>query len=185
MENTFITMLPDYKSSTKRNCRNYLHEEINQSEFLQVIKNPPCELYLEVDNLLSSPSELTKHKLKPPRSQNSYILYRRNESKRRNQLGLPNDLKRASKEISEMWRNEPPRIKNFFRILAAEGDRRHRLKFPDYKFDPIRKNSRFKVKYNRENFEVNNKSKYQKNALINQSQSNIVFVNEIIKHDDL
>ncbi|RIA89688.1 hypothetical protein C1645_670964, partial [Glomus cerebriforme] len=72
-----------------------------------------------------------------PRNQNPFILYRRNESARRREFGLSNnDLKLVSKEIGEMWQNESPNVKTFFQILASEADRRHRLRFPDYKFNP-------------------------------------------------
>jgi hypothetical protein len=168
MEYNFISMLPDDQSSAKRkNYNDHLHEEITQSDFQQVIQNPPCELYLDVDNLLSSSSKSKKCEYKPPRSQNSYILYRRNESKRRKRLGLNDDLGKTSKEISEMWRKESPKIKNFFQILAAESDRRHRLKFPNYKYDPRRKSNRFKNVNNREE---------------NASQSKFVFVPQSPPH---
>ncbi|GBC01400.1 hypothetical protein RclHR1_04180007 [Rhizophagus clarus] len=184
MEYNYISLLPDDQSSTERkNYNNYLHEEVTQTEFLQIIQNPPCELHLNVDDLLSSSSKSKKHDHKPPRSQNPYILYRRNQSKRRERLGLTNSLGAASKEISEMWRNESPETKKFFQILAAEGDRRHRLRYPDYKYDPIRKNSRFKnVRHRHSNNHKEPKVNTEENASIGQSQSEFVFIPEFPHH---
>jgi hypothetical protein len=133
----------------KRSCNNHLHEEITQSDFTKMLQNPPCKLYLHVDDLLS-PSNKPKSKksntIKMPRNQNPFILYRKNEAARRKELGIKNDsnIIMISKEISEMWNNESPKIKTFFQILATEGDRRHRIKFPGYKYTPIRKNKNSK-----------------------------------------
>src|SRR4051794_41626454 len=107
----YINMLPDNVSSARRrNYNDHLHGEIIQSDFLQMLQNPPCKLYLHVDVLLA-PSNKTSsksssfkksNKIKMPRNQNPFILYRKNEAARRKKFGIKNDssIKMLSKEIS-------------------------------------------------------------------------------------
>ncbi|CAB4427215.1 unnamed protein product [Rhizophagus irregularis] len=87
-----------------------IKEAINYQEFLKVTKNPPRKLNMELDKLLQDRY-----------NNNSYTLYRRNELV----LHKSEDCNGKIKNIlDKKWKEEPEKIKEFFKILAVEGNRR-------------------------------------------------------------
>ncbi|CAI2181095.1 17449_t:CDS:2 [Funneliformis geosporum] len=78
---------------------------------------------LDIEKLLLNPMtrERAKHIKKtginrPPRPQNSFILYRRNKTAQLALVGLKSAEK--SKIISQMWKNEPEDVKEVFSALS-------------------------------------------------------------------
>ncbi|PKY49844.1 hypothetical protein RhiirA4_283456, partial [Rhizophagus irregularis] len=72
-----------------------------------------------------------------PRSQNSFMIYRRN--KYAGLLFKGEERKRSpefSKDIADNWRKESNDVKKFFKIMARLAERLHSIKYPDYKNQP-------------------------------------------------
>ncbi|KAK0612684.1 hypothetical protein B0T17DRAFT_478912, partial [Bombardia bombarda] len=78
-------------------------------------------------------NESEDHKKKRiPRPRNSFIIYRQWMSGR-----IHDDIPGATAgEISVglLWHKETPQVKDHFKELAAEEDRLHKLKYPDYRY---------------------------------------------------
>lgn len=87
-----------------------IKEAINYQEFLKVTKNPPRKLNMELDKLLQDRY-----------NNNSYTLYRRNELVLHKSKDCNGKIKNI---LDKKWKEEPEKIKEFFKILAVEGNRR-------------------------------------------------------------
>src|SRR4051812_48589308 len=85
-------------------------QQINtQEEFNRAIQNPPCELYMDINELLSD------HKNKiSSRYLNSFVIYRRNKSAKDKHLNRK-PRRDYIKIICKMWREEPANIKHFYK----------------------------------------------------------------------
>lgn len=83
-------------------------------EFQKIMKNPPCRLNMELDELLQDRY-----------NNNSYNLYQRNELALLKKKDHSGELKNL---LSNMWKEESEEIKEFFKILAIEGNRRFKLR---------------------------------------------------------
>ncbi|CAG8470147.1 9358_t:CDS:2 [Racocetra fulgida] len=46
------------------------------------------------------------------------------------------NTKMISENAKLEWSRQPPNVKNFFKVLAKEADRRHKQLFPNYKYQP-------------------------------------------------
>src|SRR5690348_16973154 len=97
----------------------------SQEQFKELIKNPPCPLYMKVDDLLSHKTK----KSPTSRYSNSFILYRRNMSAKHRSLDANQNpyfgpLKVVSKLYGKMWHDESAEVKKFYQVLSAEGQRR-------------------------------------------------------------
>ncbi|CAB4493294.1 hypothetical protein RhiirA1_500952 [Rhizophagus irregularis] len=84
-------------------------------KFLEVMKKPIRNLNIDIDKLLLE-----------CKNNNSYMLYRRNELVKLNQTESIetqfNDL------VEKLWKNESDEVKEFYKVLAAEGNRRYKSK---------------------------------------------------------
>ncbi|GES82467.1 hypothetical protein GLOIN_2v1882604 [Rhizophagus clarus] len=89
-----------------------MRELSNYRRFLEIMRDPPCKLYVELDNLLLNNC-----------NNNPYTLYRRNRIKSTNS---GSDL---NVSLNNMWANESHEVKEFYRLLAVEGNRRFKLKY--------------------------------------------------------
>ncbi|CAG8482803.1 22611_t:CDS:1 [Dentiscutata erythropus] len=109
----------------------------NDSLLMQQISNPPYHLTLSL-NLLLAPSRKSPTHL--PRPQNSFVLFRKDYNTKMRQLNRNSSNKLSAKIISENakveWSRQPPTVKNFFKVLAKEADKRHKEMFPHYKYQP-------------------------------------------------
>nr|ANQ32477.1 MATA-HMG [Rhizophagus irregularis] len=92
-------------------------------KFLNFMENPPCDLNIDLDDLFQNIY-----------NNNPYTLYRRNKMI---QLRLDGPYAINYKILLvRMWHNEPNEIKEFFKILAIEGNRRFKLRsqMPYYEY---------------------------------------------------
>ncbi|PKY48975.1 hypothetical protein RhiirA4_544964 [Rhizophagus irregularis] len=92
-------------------------------KFLNFMENPPCDLNTDIDDLFQNIY-----------NNNPYTLYRRNKMI---QLRLEGPYAINYKILLvRMWHNEPNEIKEFFKILAIEGNRRFKLRsqMPYYEY---------------------------------------------------
>ncbi|KAG9316210.1 hypothetical protein JVU11DRAFT_2237 [Chiua virens] len=91
-------------------------------------------------------SRHTEYSVKPPRPQNSWILYRQEHCKNfsRNNPGVPQSD--VSKLIAQQWKNEKPEIRREWERKAEEEKLRHALKYPGYRYSPTTKESKTKIK---------------------------------------
>ncbi|GBC01385.1 hypothetical protein RclHR1_04170010 [Rhizophagus clarus] len=81
----------------------------NHKRFLEIMKNPPRKLNYKVEDLILDIY-----------NNNPYILYLRNERVQ---------IKRAKNYAGRsMWHDEPAEIKEFYKLIALEGNRRYKLK---------------------------------------------------------
>ncbi|KAI9008411.1 high mobility group box domain-containing protein, partial [Gaertneriomyces semiglobifer] len=74
-----------------------------------------------------------------PRPANSFMTYRMEKQYQvlAENAGVNN--KDISVIIGEMWRNEPEEVKEYYRKKAEIGRREHMLRYPDYKYTPLKK----------------------------------------------
>ncbi|CAG8747009.1 33294_t:CDS:1 [Racocetra persica] len=109
----------------------------HDSLFAQQLANPPYRLVLPLDILLAPSRRNLTHL---PRPQNSFLLFRKDYNERMRLLNRNKSKKLSTKTISENakleWSRQPPIVKNFFKVLAKEADRRHKQMFPNYKYQP-------------------------------------------------
>ena len=79
----------------------------------------------------------------PPRPPNAWILYRSDKLRELAERRDPHAPKRLqadiSKEISEMWKSEDPVVKREYERIADIKKQEHRTQYPNYKFQPVRK----------------------------------------------
>ncbi|RGB26870.1 hypothetical protein C1646_405711 [Rhizophagus diaphanus] len=94
-------------------------------KFLNVMENPPCSLNLTLDDLFLDIY-----------NSNAFALYRRNKMLHLRRVG-PYAVN-YKELLNIMWNNEPNKIKEFFKILALEGNRRFKLRSQmyDYGYQP-------------------------------------------------
>ena len=82
-------------------------------------------------------------KVQPPRPPNAWILYRSHKLRE-----LPSEKGRVqadvSKTISDMWRNEEESVRLDYERLADQRKAEHQLKYPDYRFQPVKKEDKVK-----------------------------------------
>ncbi|KAF8894944.1 high mobility group box domain-containing protein, partial [Gymnopilus junonius] len=77
-----------------------------------------------------------------PRPPNSWILYRAHALKNLPPPG-PGEGRRSQSEVSalvsNMWRHESESTKSHFERLAEEAKAQHKIQFPDYRYQPKKK----------------------------------------------
>ncbi|EPT02597.1 hypothetical protein FOMPIDRAFT_140591, partial [Fomitopsis schrenkii] len=83
---------------------------------------------------------------KPPRPPNAWILYRidklRELAERRDPTAPKRLQPEISKEISELWKAEDPEVKREYERIADIKKQEHQMQYPNYKFQPIKKEDR-------------------------------------------
>ncbi|CAG8484530.1 11201_t:CDS:1 [Cetraspora pellucida] len=109
----------------------------HDSLFAQQIANPPYCLSLPLDTLLAPSRKSPAHQ---PRPQNSFLLFRKDYNERIHLLNCNETNKLSAKMISKNakleWNQQSAIVKNFFKVLAKEADKRHKQMFPNYKYQP-------------------------------------------------
>ncbi|CAG8670484.1 32147_t:CDS:1, partial [Racocetra persica] len=109
----------------------------HDSLFAQQVANPPYRLVLSLDVLLAPSRRSLTHL---PRPQNSFLLFRKDYNERMRLSSRNKSKKLSAKTISENakleWSQQSPIVKNFFKVLAKEADKRHKQMFPNYKYQP-------------------------------------------------
>ncbi|CAG8618810.1 hypothetical protein C2G38_2108722 [Gigaspora rosea] len=109
----------------------------HDSFLMQQVSNPPYHLALSLDILLAPSRKSPMHL---PRPQNSFVLFRKDYNARMRLLNSdrPENLsaRSISRNAKNEWHRQPPIVKNFFKVLAKEADKRHKQMFPHYKYQP-------------------------------------------------
>ncbi|KAF0433380.1 MATA-HMG [Gigaspora margarita] len=109
----------------------------HDSFLMQQISNPPYNLSLSLDILLAPSRKSPTHL---PRPQNSFVLFRKDYNARMRLLNSIKSENLSAKCISANakveWSRQPATVKNFFKVLAKEADKRHKKMFPHYKYQP-------------------------------------------------
>ena len=118
----------------------FIHQFLDGSSLIDDdivnMENFPCKLNLKIEDLISSSEEKNG---RPPRPLNSFMIFRRNYM-----AGLvdgPPDKKLSSK-ITKAWVDMSGEIRDFFEFLSEIACKRHRELYPDYKFDPSKKDKK-------------------------------------------
>ena len=86
---------------------------------------------------------------RPPRPPNAWIIYRSAKVREMSSEnpGQPRKVQAdVSREISERWRTESPEVKAHYERLADEKKAEHQLLFPNYRFQPMKKEEKEKLK---------------------------------------
>ncbi|CAG8652725.1 hypothetical protein C2G38_2251410 [Gigaspora rosea] len=109
----------------------------HDSLLTQQISKPPYHLSLSLDILLAPSRKSPTHL---PRPQNSFVLFRKDYNARMRLLNGNNPETLRAGSISSNakieWNRQPAAVKNFFKVLAKEADKRHKKMFPHYKYQP-------------------------------------------------
>ncbi|CAG8549612.1 7541_t:CDS:1 [Funneliformis mosseae] len=86
-----------------------------------------------------------------PRPHNAFIIFRTDFAERVKNIYHPErvSIRLISKLASITWKGESSTVRSFFQILADMYLQRHKIKYPDYKYTPIRKDSSDTIKRNR------------------------------------
>ena len=96
---------------------------------------------------MAGPSQGTD--VKPPRPSNSWILYRAFMMKNLPPVG-PGEPRRSQSDVSSligaMWRNADDDTRSHFERMADEVKAEHKRKFPDYKFQPKKKEDKERLR---------------------------------------
>ncbi|CAG8459714.1 3622_t:CDS:1 [Ambispora gerdemannii] len=104
----------------------------------QLLKEPPYDLTLQIEEL-TKPSKKNKNKLdKLPRPQNSWIIFRRDyqASLRCRSPNARQEVKHTAQECSLIWRQLSSEVKQFFKILEKIACENHKCIYPNYKYKP-------------------------------------------------
>ncbi|KAG0377175.1 Transcription factor Sox-2 [Mortierella sp. AD032] len=72
---------------------------------------------------------------KIPRPANSFLIYRKEHAVKYSGLIAP----RLSAILAVAWKNEPPERVQYYAELAEKEKEKHALKYPDYKFTPVKR----------------------------------------------
>ncbi|KAF0531763.1 specific transcriptional repressor [Gigaspora margarita] len=110
----------------------FLLSKLTEEE-LQIIRNPPLTLFLTIEELFAPAKRPTKSP-NPPRSLNSYFLWRRNYDASR----PTKSCIERSQETGLMWSRTDDKVKHFFKTLSEIHKIYHKLKYPEYKYNPKR-----------------------------------------------
>ncbi|KAJ7287362.1 hypothetical protein C8J57DRAFT_1167430 [Mycena rebaudengoi] len=86
-----------------------------------------------------------KKAVQPPRPPNAWILYRSDKSK---ELGRKAQSD-VSKEISALWKNERADIRAWYEKRAEEKKLEHQRMYPDYRFQPVKKEEKDRLREER------------------------------------
>ncbi|KAK3842896.1 MAG: hypothetical protein J3R72DRAFT_350648, partial [Linnemannia gamsii] len=68
------------------------------------------------------------------RPANSFLIYRKEHAVKYSGLIAP----RLSAILAVAWKNEPPERVQYYAELAEQEKEKHALKYPDYKFTPVK-----------------------------------------------
>ncbi|CAG8782848.1 21290_t:CDS:1 [Cetraspora pellucida] len=119
-------------------------QRLNEEEHA-LLQNPPYQLTLSLNELLSPARKNRKNKSKPenkiPRPQNAWVLFRKDyEANQR--MRFPDKalkMKNVSTDAGDVWRNQPSKVKRFFEILSRLAHEQHKALYPGYKYTPKKK----------------------------------------------
>ncbi|CAH1764291.1 73_t:CDS:2 [Entrophospora sp. SA101] len=91
----------------------------------RLLFNPPCQLYLQIIGFIS-PNPNNVNSIDIPKSQNAFLLYRKNYAAKRKSLGCRKNWKIISKEAGDAWKKESDKVTSYFNILARLALEKHK-----------------------------------------------------------
>ncbi|CAG8481862.1 3839_t:CDS:2 [Ambispora gerdemannii] len=105
---------------------------------LLILSECPYKLTLSIEELTKSAVKKRGNSEKPPRPQNSWIIFRRDYEA---QLRLFNQhtkqkVKETAKKCSLKWQELSNEVKHFFKILEKIACENHKNLYPNYKYKP-------------------------------------------------
>ncbi|KAI6044670.1 hypothetical protein EDC04DRAFT_326532 [Pisolithus marmoratus] len=137
-----------------RNYNYYLHASCHPSVYLATDCNafhrcsPAYAMVGPIrtnDTPTEGASSSTTMTVQPPRPPNAWILYRSDKLRQ-----LPPSKGRAqaevSKMISKMWQEETDTVRLFYERMADARKAEHQRLYPDYRFQPVKKEDRAKMR---------------------------------------
>ncbi|KAG0272230.1 Transcription factor Sox-2 [Linnemannia exigua] len=86
-------------------------------------------------NKLTSTALSASRPAKIPRPANSFLIYRKEHAIKYSGLVAP----KLSAILAVAWKNEPPERVKYYADLAEKEKKKHALKYPDYKFTPVKR----------------------------------------------
>ncbi|CAJ0858950.1 13220_t:CDS:2 [Entrophospora sp. SA101] len=89
------------------------------SDQTRLLFNPPCQLHVQMIQLIS-PNPNNVDSIDIPKSQNAFLLYRKNYAAKHKSLESKKDWKTLSKEAGNSWKNESDEVKLYIFITATE-----------------------------------------------------------------
>lgn len=101
--------------------------------------------FLPVDTLINNSTASRRRKElrgKPPRPQNSWILYRRDQTARYKESFDGEKPSNISKDIAKAWNNESDETKKVFDALSRISKKKHNYDNKEYKYTPVTKKKR-------------------------------------------
>nr|CAG8627558.1 2808_t:CDS:2 [Entrophospora candida] len=104
----------------------YVNKARLDSNQTSLLFNPPCQLHVQMIQLIS-PNPNNVDFIDIPRSQNAFLLYRKNYAAKYKSLKSKKDWKTLSKEAGDAWKNELDEVKSYFKILAKLAFEKHKL----------------------------------------------------------
>jgi hypothetical protein len=130
-------------SDHNRIKRRYYEPDPNKSDE-DIVKESIHLLYMDIDELLINSKVTRRYKRlmrkritefeNPPRPQNRFILYRRNQSASLDFKNKPKEdrkVKLTSKEIATLWEDEPEEVIKLFCALERMAEKKHRKIYGD------------------------------------------------------
>ncbi|CAG8632320.1 10545_t:CDS:2 [Ambispora gerdemannii] len=119
------------------NFSNTNYEYLTENE-RQILQQCPYRLTLSIDELTKSAVKRHYDFDKPPRPQNSWIIFRRNYAAylRLWDRDSKSKITETAKECSLKWQKLSSEVKNFFKVLAKIACENHKLVYPNYKYKP-------------------------------------------------
>ncbi|CAG8594596.1 8494_t:CDS:1, partial [Ambispora gerdemannii] len=119
------------------NFSNTNYEYLTENE-RQILKKCPYRLTLSIDELTKSAVKKHHDFDKPPRPQNSWIIFRRDYAAylRLWDRHSKSKIAETAKECSLKWQKLSSEVKNFFKVLEKIACENHKLVYPNYKYKP-------------------------------------------------
>ncbi|CAG8615006.1 10089_t:CDS:1 [Ambispora gerdemannii] len=116
---------------------------MNNNEYLteterQLLNEPPYDLTLPIEELTKPAKKKRDSSDKPPRPQNSWIIFRKDyeANLRLCSPDVKQKVKHTAKECSLKWKSQPSEVKHFFKTLEKIAYENHKHIYPNYKYKP-------------------------------------------------
>nr|CAG8571596.1 13927_t:CDS:2 [Entrophospora candida] len=88
------------------------------SDQIHLLFYPPCKLHSQITEFIS-PNSNNVNSIDIPKSQNAFLLYRKNYAANHKSLESKKDWKILSKEAGDAWKNESNKVKSYFKTNAV------------------------------------------------------------------
>ncbi|CAG8479688.1 1627_t:CDS:2 [Ambispora gerdemannii] len=116
---------------------------MNDIEYLseterKLLNKCPYTLTLTIEELTKPAKKIRNNCDKPPRPQNSWIIFRKDfeANIRLRSPGVKQKVKNTANECSLKWKLQSSEVKDFFKILEKMACENHKRIYPNYKYKP-------------------------------------------------